>query len=109
MIKLTFDKGLDSERGLYVSTFHERPLNNSFSASYSAIIAKAEDVPALPDLGQNPYFETVEAVNGGGVELPLQGDYNRIVDFFATYDDDSKRYSVNISLGYVAEAQDEQE
>lgn len=109
MITLTFDKGLDHERSVHIANFHERPLTNSFNGTNSIVISKEEDVPALPDLGQNPYFETVEAVNGGGVAIPLQGDYNRITDFFAAYDDESKRYNINISLGYVAEeVQDEQ-
>lgn len=108
MITLTFDKGLAHERSVHVTTFHERPLTNSFNGTNSIVISKPEDVPALPDLGKNPYFETVEAVNGDGWAIPLQGDYNRITDFFAAYDDESKRYNINISLGYVAEAQDEQ-
>lgn len=108
MITLTFDKGLAHERILHIANFHERPLNNSFNGTNSTVISKPEDVPALPDFGQNPYFETVEAVNGDGVALPLQGTYNRITDFFASYDDDSKRYNINISLGYVVEVQDEQ-
>lgn len=108
MITLTFDKGLDHERSIHIANFHERPLNNSFSGSFSAVIGRQEDVPVMPDFGADPDFETVEAVNGDGVEMPLQGQYNKIVDYFATYDDESKRYNINISLGYVAEAQDEQ-
>ena len=107
MITLTFDKGLDHERSIHIANFHERPLNNSFNGTNSTVISKPEDVPALPDLGQNPYFETVEVVNGDGLEIPLHGNYNRITDFFAAYDDESKRYNINISLGYVVEVQDE--
>ena len=67
MIKLTFDTGMLSERSIMVSNYHERPLNNSFSGSFSAIIGRQEDVPVIPDFGADPDFQTVEAVNGDGV------------------------------------------
>ena len=98
MVTLIFDKGLETERRLALDSFHEQPLRGSFSGTYSARVERAEDVPELREITDNPAFFALDAVNGAGVPIRIAGTYDRISFVGIAYEDTQKRYTVSLTL-----------
>lgn len=103
MFTLTLDRGTEAERSVLLDQFSERPIRGSFTGAASIRVEKAEDIPDVRRFAEKTAFETVEAVNGEGVEIPISGRYDTIADFTMNYDDARRLYSVSLALGRGAE------
>lgn len=98
MFNLIFDKGLESERSLKLTSFYERQITNIFNGSYSVTVTPETVLPDVEDFAHNPMFKTVEAISSDGIKLPIGGEYNHISDLNSVYDDETKKYGINITL-----------
>lgn len=96
-MKMTFDKGLATERELQVKNIYEHPLQQRLSASDEIKVTSASDVPDMSDFLNNPYFTTLE-ITDGEIVIPTQASYNHIADLTLNYYEESKIYNVNIVL-----------
>lgn len=98
-MQIVFDKELSTRYALNFNYFGESISRHTLSASMSKTLTAADiGVPELQNMPQT--FSTVHVVDGN-IEVPIQGDYNRVVDASAAYNSASKEYSATIILGYV--------
>lgn len=101
MLTLILNKGTKNEKRLKLSSFYERPIAGTFMASFNATIEKESDLPAIEKLPKDFAVESVNAVNSGGLPIPISGAYNHIADFACNYDDETKRFGINLTLDWV--------
>lgn len=99
-MQLIFDRGTGSQRAVDVAFFGENVFRGSLNASNNVILADGASVtvPDLSPLRDNPTFTTVEVVDGN-INVPLQGEYNAVLDASAAYNSAAKQYSVTVILG----------
>lgn len=99
-MQLIFDRGTSTQRAVEVAFFGENVFRGSLNASNSLILADGASVsvPDLSPLRDNPSFTTVEVVDGS-ISVPLQGEYNTVLDASAAYNSTAKQYSVTVILG----------
>lgn len=100
MYALIFDKETSNEKRIMLSSFHERPISNTFSGSLNMSVNKSSDIPDIKPFIKNAEFNTVEAVNSDGINLPINGSYNYVVDVSCNYDDDTKRFGISLVLSW---------
>lgn len=107
MVTLIFDRGLGTERRVAIDSFNEQPLSGSFSGTRRARVERAEDVPDVSALVENPAFSTVEALNGGDVPIRITGTYNQISLLSAAYEDFQGYFTLSLTLTFAGAAKAE--
>ena len=107
MVTLIFDKDLETERRISIDSFNEQPLSGSFCGTRRARVERAEDVPDVSALVNNPTFFTIEAVNGGDIPIRITGSYNRISVLSAAYEDIQKYFTLSLTLTFTEAGESE--
>ena len=98
MFTLIFDKGTSKEKRLLLQSFYERPISNVFTGSYTTVIKEESDIPDIEGFVGDSTFDSVIAVSSDGFRIPISGRYNYISDFSCNYDDETKRFGINLTL-----------
>lgn len=96
-MQIVFDRGLETQNAANVDFFGENLNRGTLNASMSKILT-TEDT-TVPDLSTlQSTFSTVDIADGA-IPVPVQGDYNAVLDSSAAYNSRSKEYSVTVILG----------
>lgn len=96
-MRIVFDKNLETEREVAVDFFGENISRNTLNASMSKVLTVNDvDVPDLSDIKVG--FTTVDIFDGD-IPVPVQGDYNTVLDASAAYNGRTKEYSITVILG----------
>ena len=96
-MQIVFDRGLETQNAVTISFFGENIARNTLNATLSKVLS-AEDA-AVPDLSTlKDTFSTVDIADGA-ISVPVQGDYNAVLDSSAAYNSRTKEYSVTVILG----------
>lgn len=99
-MQIIFDRGLETQAAINVTYFGENLTRNVLNAHMVQKITSTD--VAVPDLRKMPRtFSTVNVVDDK-ISIPVQGEYNVVLDSAATYNSSTQEYSVTISLGYVS-------
>lgn len=99
-MQLVFDRGLSTEHGVNIDFYGEALFRGTMNATWSRTLTDNPSVPDLGTLRSHPGFETVE-VAVGNAPIPLQGDYNTVVDANATYNASTGVYTATVVLGHA--------
>lgn len=94
-----FNRSTEDEISLECSDMYES-LNleeAALTVMYKCVVTPETVFESFSAL-QNLEFDTVEIVNGEGVEIPLNGNYSRVQSVNIAYNDGMKSYSVNMSI-----------
>lgn len=94
-MRIIFDKGLATERGIEVDRVSERPMTNRLTGSKSDFTENG-----APDLSKfkTEDFVTVAVETGAGEVIELSGNYSKIADVSVTYEDEGRSYHVSIAV-----------
>lgn len=96
-MQIIFDRGLETQNAINIAFFGENLNRVTLNASMAKKLT-VEDA-AVPNLGTLAKdFTTVEIVDGN-IPVPVQGDYNTVLDASAAYNSRTKEYSVTVILG----------
>lgn len=96
-MQIVFDRGLETQGAINIAFFGENLNRGTLNASMTKKLT-AEDT-AVPDLSAVPRaFSTVDIADGS-IPVPVQGQYNAVLDASAAYNADTKEYSVTVILG----------
>lgn len=96
-MQIVFDRGLETQNAVNVDFFGESLNRGTLSASMSKILTTEDTaVPKLSKLKDT--FSTVDIADGS-IPVPVQGDYNAVLDSSAAYNFRTKEYSVTVILG----------
>ena len=98
MLKLTFDKGLETQRELLVDHIYEYPITITLNATYDKEVKSASDFPDISGFEKNPDFSTVELTDDDGMQIPLSSGYNYISDIIMNYYDRTKTVNLTVTL-----------
>lgn len=101
MLTLILNKGTKNEKKIKLSSFYERPIAGTFVASFNTTVTKETDFPSVGSFSKDLAIESVNAVNSDGLPIPIAGTYNHIADFACNYDDETKRFGINLTLDWV--------
>lgn len=96
-MQIVFDRNLETQRAINVDFFGENLNRNTLNATLSKVLS-AEDT-AVPDLSTLQSTFTTVDIADGAIPVPVQGDYNAIMDSSAAYNSRTKEYSVTVILG----------
>lgn len=108
MLTLIFNKDLENEEAIKLSTIYERPLANILTGSYTLAAEEASEIPTYEALiGIN--IQNVALYNGNGLRIPLSGVYNAIGDLSCTYDDRNDIFNMNVTLVWNEAEETEEE
>lgn len=97
-MQLVFDRGLATEHGVNIDFYGEALFRGTMNATWSRTLTDNPSVPDLGTLRSRPDFVTVE-VAVGSTTIPLQGEYNAVVDANATYNAATGIYTATVVLG----------
>lgn len=102
-MKLIFDKGLETEKYLDVERVNIRPLFARINGSFSGHTADG-----APDLSSftNEQIASVSLEADDGAEIPLVGNYSRLVDVSITYEEGGSVYHVSVAAEGNADVQE---
>ena len=96
-MRIVFDKNLETEHEVAVDFFGENISRNTLNANMSKVLTVNDvNVPDLSDIKAN--FTTVDIFDGD-IPVPIQGDYNIVLDASAAYNSKTKEYSITIIFG----------
>lgn len=96
-MQIVFDRGLETQSAINIAFFGENLNRGTLNASMTKKLT-AEDA-AVPDLSTVPRtFSTVDIADGN-ILVPVQGQYNTVLDASAAYNAATKEYSVTVILG----------
>ena len=104
-MQIIFDKDTENQRAIAIDFFGENLFRGNLNASWNRQLDAEATVPNMAALKEVPTFSTVEIVDTVGDKsftVPVQGNYNTILDASAAYNAQSRQYSVTIVLDYVA-------
>lgn len=100
MLKMTFDRGMATQRVLYVDHIYEYPLSRTLNATYDKEVKSSSDFPDISGFENNPNFTTIELEDETGMQIPVSGSYNFIQDIVLNYYDKNKTVNLTVSLIY---------
>lgn len=96
-MRIVFDKNLETEHEVAVDFFGENISRNALNASMNKVLTVSDvNVPDLSSIKVD--FTTVDIFDGD-IPVPVQGDYNTVLDASAAYNSLTKEYSVTVILG----------
>lgn len=96
-MKIVFDRNLETEHEVAVDFFGENISRNTLNASMGKVLSVDDvNVPDLSDIKVG--FTTVDIFDGE-IPVPIQGEYNAVLDASAAYNSRTKEYSVTVILG----------
>lgn len=92
-MKLIFDKGLETEKSINVERVNIRPIASRINGSASGNTADGS-----PDLSvfTTEDISSVSLEADDGSEIPVNGNYNHLIDVSITYEEGGAVYHVNI-------------
>ena len=96
-MRIVFDKNLETEHEVAVNFFGENISRNTLNASMNKVLT-VNDVN-VPDLSSIKVDFTTVDIFDGDIPVPVQGDYNTVLDASAAYNSRTKEYSVTVILG----------
>ena len=99
MMKMTFDKGLSTERSLAINHLSERPITHAMNGTLSIESPGDNDIPDVSPFLDNPNFSTVEVLDENMTPYPICEGYNVITDLATNYDDMRKIFSLSVMVG----------
>ena len=96
-MRIVFDKELTTKHEVTVDFFGENISRNTLNGSMSKVLTVSDvNVPDLSNIKVD--FTTVDIFDGE-IPVPVQGDYNTVLDASAAYNSRTKEYSVTVILG----------
>ena len=101
MLKLTFDKGLETQRELNVDHIYEYPITMTLNATYDKVVESSDDFPDISGFENNPNFSSVELTDDKGMKIPLSGGYNYISDIIMNYYDKTRTVNLTVTLTHT--------
>lgn len=99
-MQIVFDRGLETQRAITVNFFGENISRGVLNASMSKVLS-AEDT-SVPDLSALESGFTTVDIADGDIPVPMQGQYDMVLDATAAYNSATKEYSVTVILGHTA-------
>ena len=100
---LILDKDLSTERSVQINDVYENISagGRSLSAVYRVKIPCEDPIQQVADL-PGTRISTVDVEDADEHEIPVQGTYNIVQAVTCTFSESSAEYSVNITIGYLA-------
>lgn len=98
MLKILFDKGLETECSLDLDRISEHPVVRNLYGNRSLVIQNERDFPDISDFIGRETFTTVEITDSDLTPIPICNGYNRISDLATSYNDSQKLFTLSITI-----------
>lgn len=90
---------LNNEKEIQIGSFNENvdEFGINFNGIYLVAVGETTQFPSIDGL-DNFSFTTIKVINDNNIEIPLQGNYNKISSINISYDDESNNYLISYHI-----------
>lgn len=96
-MQIIFDRGLETQNAINIAFFGENFNRGTLNASMTKRLT--EEDSTVPDIGSLAKNFTSVDIADGNIPVPVQGQYNTVLDASAAYNSATREYSVTVILG----------